>query len=241
MGRGDWSYVNLPKLLLRRLDKFVESPQARKYGVFNKSELVRKLVNEFLIEQEDHYNNMESIEEFINEIEFGDHFAITFNDEKQFQEIVYAYVRRGLATNAMNVLIISKKDEMQFLNALRKIKNIDSLFNSHKVNMIYRDEDSKEGSFLLGKPILKTIEDFIESAKRKSMKGIYILGYFAGRLVEEGNFEEALSIERVWHENNEKNICTMCLYHSISEKLEEQLAGLHHLIIKRAVTKTGLQ
>ena len=124
MGRGDWSYVNLPKLLLRRMDKFVESPQARKYGVFNKSELVRKLVNEFLIEQEDHYNNMESIEEFINEIEFGDHFAITFNDEKQFQEIVYAYVRRGLATNAMNVLITNKKDEMQFL-ARHKLLELD--------------------------------------------------------------------------------------------------------------------
>lgn len=96
MGRRDWSYVGLPKLLLKRVDKFIETSQARKMGVFNKSELVRKLVNEFLIEQEEHYNKMESIDDFIDQVEFGDHFVITFNDEIQFEQLVSTYVMRGI-------------------------------------------------------------------------------------------------------------------------------------------------
>jgi metal-responsive CopG/Arc/MetJ family transcriptional regulator len=94
MGRKDWYYVHLPKLLIKRLDNFLESPQAKRTGMYNKPELLRKLINDFLEEQETLYNRLESIEEFISEIKESDHVLITFNDKSQFEQIVFNFVRR---------------------------------------------------------------------------------------------------------------------------------------------------
>ncbi len=176
MGRRDWGYVNLPKLLLKRMDKFVESSQARKIGVFNKSQLVRKLVDEFLVEQEKHYDNMESIDEFINEVEYGDHFLITYDDEKQLEDVVYAYAKRGIMMSAINVIVAMKKDELRILRALKNIKNLDSLFNSEKIILIYADDTIQDGHILI-ESILKKLDDLYELAKRKSMKGLAYMDF----------------------------------------------------------------
>lgn len=244
MGRKDWAYVNLPKLLLKRMDKFIESPQARQLGVFNKSELLRNLVNEFLVDQEKYYDSMESIDDFINEVEYGDHFAITFNDEKQFEEIVYAYARRGIMMNAINVLIGMKIDELRFLRALKKIKSVDSLFNSEKIFFISADDSINDGHFSI-EPVLKRLDSLNELAKKKSMSGLFVQGYLAGKVIEEGgNSKEVLSAESRWHETAVKKgslIAVLCLYSSLSKDLEELLSTCHHIILKRAITKTGLQ
>ena len=61
MGRRDWYYVNLPKLLIKRLDSFMETPRAKSMGMTNRPQLLRKVINDFLEEQEKLYNNLESI------------------------------------------------------------------------------------------------------------------------------------------------------------------------------------
>ena len=52
MGRRDWYYVHLPKLLIKRLDSFMETPRAKSMGMTNRPELLRKVINDFLEEQE---------------------------------------------------------------------------------------------------------------------------------------------------------------------------------------------
>lgn len=244
MGRKDWAYVNLPKLLLKRMDKFLEGRQARQLGIFNKSELVRNLVNEFLLEQEKHYDGMDSIDEFISEVEYGDHLAIILNDEKQFDELVYAYAKRGIAMNAINVLLGNRIDEPRFLRALKQIKNVDSLFNSEEIFYLYTDDYFHDGRFYV-KPLFKKLDDLIELAKNKSMKGLFVLGYFSGRVYDEGgSFEEVNSYESMWHEKAKENslsVSVMCLYRSLSESHEERLGRCHHVILKRAKTQIGLQ
>jgi hypothetical protein len=64
IARKDWDYVNLPKLLAKRLDQFLETPRAKSMGMFSKSELLQHVVNEFLNEQEAFYDKMESIDDF---------------------------------------------------------------------------------------------------------------------------------------------------------------------------------
>ena len=68
MGRKDWYYVHLPKLLIKRLDQFLETPRARTMGMSNKPEVVRRVINEFLDDQEALYNNIDYIEDFILEM-----------------------------------------------------------------------------------------------------------------------------------------------------------------------------
>jgi hypothetical protein len=65
MGRKDWYYVHFPKLLIKRLDQFLQTPRARTMGMSNKPELLRHVINEFLDEQEALYNNIDYIEDFI--------------------------------------------------------------------------------------------------------------------------------------------------------------------------------
>ncbi len=48
MGRKDWYYVHLPKLLIKRLDQFLQTPRAKGMGMTNKSERLRRVINEFL-------------------------------------------------------------------------------------------------------------------------------------------------------------------------------------------------
>ena len=49
----------------------------------NRPELLRRVINEFLEEQEKFINRLESIEEFILEMKDHDHLVITFNDKTQ--------------------------------------------------------------------------------------------------------------------------------------------------------------
>jgi hypothetical protein len=61
MGRKDWYYVHFPKLLIKRLDQFLQTPRAKSMSMVNKSELLRHVINEFLDEQEALYNKMDYV------------------------------------------------------------------------------------------------------------------------------------------------------------------------------------
>lgn len=74
----------------------METPRAKSMGMTNRPELLRRVINEFLEEQEKLYNSFEAIEDFILEIKEYDHLVITFNDKTQLQEIVISFVNRGI-------------------------------------------------------------------------------------------------------------------------------------------------
>jgi hypothetical protein len=39
IGRKDWDYIGVPKLLVKRLENFLKTPHAKKSEIFSKSEL----------------------------------------------------------------------------------------------------------------------------------------------------------------------------------------------------------
>jgi hypothetical protein len=161
MGRKDWYYVHFPKLLIKRLDQFLQTPRAKSMGMTNKPELLRHLINEFLDQQEAFYNNMESMEDFIQEIKDHDHMVLTFNNESQFKEIVTAFIKRGIDHNEINVLIIYRKEEQKFLQSLDSFPNINSLFNSEDIMIIPADESFHNDSFSI-EPIVKGLRSIEE-------------------------------------------------------------------------------
>jgi hypothetical protein len=98
MGRKDWYYVHLPKLLIKRLDQFLQTPRAKSMGMTSKPELLRHVINQFLEEQETLYNTMDYVGDLILEMKDRDHVVFTYDSESQFNEIVNAFVRRVLIT-----------------------------------------------------------------------------------------------------------------------------------------------
>lgn len=243
MGRKDWYYVHLPKLLIKRLDNFLESPRAKRMGMYSKPELLRRMINEFLEEQEAIYNKLGSIEDFISEIKESDHVLITFNDKSQFEQIVVNFVKRGIIGNNIIVLFIAGKDELQFIQALNKIKNINTLFSSEDIVFLRADNYDQDGKYLI-EPILKRLESIIKTARDRSKSGLSLIGTLPGELTEQGKHEEAHNIEIQFNEAIHKSkipATLICLYRSLPKMLEERFSGCHDLIIKRAVTSTGLQ
>jgi metal-responsive CopG/Arc/MetJ family transcriptional regulator len=236
MGRKDWYYVHLPKLLIKRLDQFLKTPRAKSMGMSSKPELLRHLINQFLDEEEALYNKMDYVSDVILEMNDGDHSVFTFNNELQFKEIVNAAVRRGIDHNQINVLLIYKKESQKFTEALDKFENVDLLFNSQDIMIIPADEGFyDDGSFSII-PSLNSTQSIMELAKKKSKGGLNVLATLPSKLIEQGRYEEALNIESTYNEAIRglgKPVTLLCLYKAVPENLEDRFSEYHDLIIKR--------
>ena len=244
MGRKDWYYVHLPKLLIKRVDQFLQTPRAKSMGMSNKPELLRHLINQFLDEQEALYNRMDYVGDVILEMKDRDHMVFTYNNESQFKEIVNAHVRRGVDRNQINVLLIYTKEQQKFIESMDKVENVNLLFNSQDIIIIPADECfSDDGSFSV-LPSLNSMGNIVELAKQKSKNGLNVLATLPTKLIEQGRYEEALQLENVSNEaikGLEMPITVLCLYKAVPENLEDRFSEYHDLIIKRTALLQGLQ
>ena len=244
MGRKDWYYVHLPKLLIKRLDQFLQTPRAKSMGMSSKPELLRHVINQFLEEQEALYNKMDDIGDIILEIKDRDHMVFTYNNESQFKEIVNAYIRRGIDRNQINVLLIYTKEQQKFIEPIDKVENVNLLFNSQDMIIIPADECfSDDGSFSV-MPSLNNMRNIVELAKQKSKNGLNVLATLPSKLIEQGRYEDALQLENMSNEaikGMEMPITVLCLYKAVPENLEDRFSEYHDLIIKRATSSESLQ
>jgi len=244
MGRKDWYYVHLPKLMIKRLDQFLQTPRAKSMGMSSKPELLRHVINEFLDEQEALYNKMDYVGDVILEMKDRDHVVFTYNNESQFREIVNAHIRRGVDRNQINVLLIYTKEQQKFIESMDQVQNVNFLFNSQDMMIIPADECfSDDGSFSI-MPSLDGIRQSVELAKQKSKSGLNVLATLPTKLIEQGRYEEALKLENVSDEaikGLEMPITVLCLYKAVPENLEDRFSEYHDLIIKRAALPQNLE
>ena len=244
MGRNDWYYVHLPKLLIKRLDQFLQTPRAKSMGMTSKPELLRHVINQFLEEQEALYNKMDHVGDLILEMEDRDHVVFTYNNESQFNEIVSAFVRRGINRNEINVLLIFTKEQQKFIESIDKVENVNLLFNSQDIVIIPADEGfSDDGSFSV-MPSLNSIRDIVGLVKQKSKNGLNVLATFTTKLIEQGRYDDALQLENISNEaikGLEVPITVLCLYKAVPENLEDRFLEYHDLIIKRAALQQSSQ
>jgi hypothetical protein len=246
MGRKDWYYVHFPKLLIKRLDQFLQTPRAKSMGMSSKPELLRHVINQFLDEQEALYNKMDYVGDVILEMKDRDHIVFTYSNESQFKEIVNAYVRRGIDRNQINVLLIYTKEQQKFIESIDIVKNVHLLFNSQDIMIIPADEGFYDDGNFSAIPSLNSIRDIGELAKRKSKDGLNVLATLPTKLIEQGRYEDALQLENMSNEaikQFEIPITVLCLYKAVPENLEDRFSEYHDLIIKRsaAISSTGLQ
>ncbi|SRR6266498_1698515 len=235
MGRKDWYYVHLPKLLIKRLDQFLQSPKSKAIGITSKPELLRHVVNKFLEEQEVLYDKIDYVEDFILEMQDRDHVALPYDNEYQFKEIVNAFIKRGINCHQINVLLIFEREEQKFVESLDKIPNVNSLFNSGEITIIPAEESAHYDSSWF-EPVFKRLYDIVPLAKNNSKKGLNVLGTFPGQLTEEGRYSEAMELENTFTKSikgSDVPITAICLYKSIPAILDERLPEYHDLIIKR--------
>ena len=244
MGRKDWYYVHLPKLLIKRLDQFLQTPRAKSMGMSSKPELLRHVINQFLEEQEALYNKIDYVGDVILEMKDRDHVVFTYNNESQFKEIINAHIRRGVDRNQINVLLIYTKEQQKFIESIDQVENVNFLFNSQDMIIIPADECfSDDGSFSV-MPSLNSMRNIVELAKQKSKNGLNVLATLPTKLIEQGRYEDALKLENVSNEaikGLEMPITVLCLYKAVPENLEDRFSEYHDLIIKRTALPQGLQ
>ncbi|MFL6359597.1 MAG: MEDS domain-containing protein [Nitrososphaeraceae archaeon] len=236
MGRKDWYYVHLPKLLIKRLDQFLQTPRARSMAISSKPELLRHVINQFLDEQEALYNKMDYVSDIILETKDRDHMVFTYNNESQFKEIVNAYVRRGIDRNQINVLLIYTKEQQKFIESIERVENVNFIFNSQDIMIIPADECFYDDGSFSAIPSLNRIRDIVELAKQKSKNGLNVLATSPTKLIEQGRYDEALQLENISNEaikGSEMPITVLCLYKAVPENLEDRFLEYHDLIIKR--------
>jgi metal-responsive CopG/Arc/MetJ family transcriptional regulator len=244
MGRKDWYYVHLPKLLTKRLDQFLQTPRAKSMGMSNKPELLRHVINQFLEEQEALYNKIDYAGDIILEMKDRDHVVFTYNNESQFKEIVNAFIRRGINHNQINVLLIFTKEQQKFIESIDKIENVNSLFNSQDIVIIPADECFSDDDSFSIMPSLNSMRNTVELAKQKSRNGLNVMATLPSKLIEQGRYEDALQLENVSNEaikGFEMPISVLCLYKAVPENLEDRFFQYHDLIVKRAALSQGLQ
>jgi metal-responsive CopG/Arc/MetJ family transcriptional regulator len=242
MGRKDWYYVHLPKLLIKRLDQFLQTPRARSMAISSKPELLRHVINQFLDEQEALYNKMDYVSDIILETKDRDHMVFTYNNESQFKEIVNAYVRRGIDRNQINVLLIYTKEQQKFIESIDRVENVNFIFNSQDIMIIPADECFYDDGSFSAIPSLNRIRNIVELAKQKSKNGLNVLATSPTKLIEQGRYDEALQLENISNEaikGSEMPITVLCLYKAVPENLEDRFLEYHDLIIKRSAA--GLQ
>jgi metal-responsive CopG/Arc/MetJ family transcriptional regulator len=246
MGRKDWYYVHLPKLLIKRLDQFLQTPRAKSMGMSSKPELLRHMINQFLDEQEALYNNMDYVSDFILEMKDRDHTVFTYNNDSQFKEIINAYVRRGIDHNQINVLLIYTKEQQKFIESIDNVEDVNLIFNSQDMVIVPADECFYDDGSFSAMPSLNRMRDIGELAKQKSKNGLNVLATMPTKLIEQGRYEDALQLENISNEaikGFEIPITVLCLYKAVPENLEDRFSEYHDLIIKRsaAITSNGLQ
>jgi hypothetical protein len=246
MGRKDWYYVHFPKLLIKRLDQFLQTPRAKSMGMSSKPELLRHIINQFLDGQEALYNKMDYVGDIILEMKDRDHIVFTYNDESQFKEIINAYIRRGIDHNQINVLLIYTKEQQKFIESIDRVENVDLLLNSQDIMIIPADEGFYDDGSFSAIPSLNSIRDIGELAKKKLKDGLNVLATLPTKLIEQGRYEDALQLENMSNDaikGFEIPITVLCLYKSVPENLEDHFSEYHDLIIKRSATvaSTGLQ
>jgi metal-responsive CopG/Arc/MetJ family transcriptional regulator len=243
MGRKDWYYVHFPKLLIKRLDQFLQTPRAKSMGMSSKSELLRHVINQFLDEEEALYDKMDYVSDVILEMKDGDHVVLTYNNESQFKEIVNASIRRGIDHNQINVLLIYTKEQQKFLESIDKVENVNLLFNSDDIMIIPADEGFYDDGGFSVLPSLNRLRNTVELARRKSKNGINVLATLPSKLIEQGRYEDALKLEKMCNEEIKRfelPITILCLYKAVPENLEDRLSEYHDLIIKRAASLESL-
>ena len=241
MGRKDWYYVHFPKLLIKRLDQFLQTPRAKSMGMSSKPELLRHVINQFLDEQEALYNKMDYVGDIILEMKDRDHIVFTYNDESQFKDIVNAYIKRGIDHNQINVLLIYTKEQQKFIESIETVKNVDFLLNSQDIITIPADDGFYDDGSFSAIPSLNSIRDIGELAKRKSKDGLNVLATLPTKLIEQGRYDDALQLENMSNEaikGFEIPITVLCLYKAVPENLEDRFLEYHDLIIKRSATAT---
>jgi|GEM_PF-664425 hypothetical protein len=243
MARKDWEYIGLPKLLTKRLESFLRTPQARSIGIFNKSEILKQSIVNFLEEQEKLYRDYEKIEDFIMEIKDGDHIILTYDNTNQLYDIILSYLKRGINRGQLNLLYISKQEELLFMEFLNKIENINQLFNDQEIIIKFNDDALLEiNSF---DEYLSTIfNEYKSIRKEKSKNGINIMATIAGGLFERGRHHDALDIENKCNNIIRKidvNVTLLCIYKSPDQKILDHCLQHHDVIIKRITTSIDIK
>ena len=85
------------------------------------------------------------------------------------------------------MLLITRKEEPEFIDVLNNMKNINSLFRSEDITIVNADDYLQGGRYLI-EPVMKKLDSIGEKAKDRGKSGLSVIGTPPGVLLEQGEY-----------------------------------------------------
>lgn len=170
--------------------------------------------------------------EVLAKMDYGDHRAAIV-DERHLKEIVCNFVKHGIESNRINVLLVLDDEESDFMELLVSGGvDVHALVKSEAIIIIKHDElyrNVKTDSF---EPIREKLLYSRKLAKRNGKSGLNIASTFANSLCKQGKYDDCLTIEKYWHDLIPKFSIPLAVLHfyehPIPAKVEKRLIDYHN-------------
>lgn len=165
------------------------------------------------------------------EMKDRDHVIAYYSSPFQLEQMVYHFVARGLKSNQIAVMAVSRPEEHAFREFLKvNGMDVDGLIETQDILIVPHDELYPAGPDSSFEPILGRLhaaKGLLESKKRT---GLNIIGTVAGNLAMRGQHEKCFHIEQAWHRTVQDYavpITLLCPYQEGSIESEAPLIKCH--------------
>lgn len=177
--------------------------------------------------------NMHSIKNAMLGMKDGDHLAVFYSSPFQLEQMICHFVVRGLQNNHVNLMAVSRSEELAFREFLRANGlDVDSFVDSHDIVIVRHDELYPDGLGPSFEPILARLREARVILESRKKAGFNIVGTVAGGLATRGDHDKCIGIEQAWHKTVQDYpvpITLLCPYPAgaITEKSRAPLAECH--------------
>lgn len=165
------------------------------------------------------------------------HYIVTYATQKELSELCFQFIKQGQENNFLNVLFLSKKQELSLRTLLKQNKISLKFFLKDSVIFIHEDIIQSNGNNSFFESILEMMNSISSIVTHNKKIGINFFGTFASHLYENGKEDLCLKLEKNWDiliKYYSIPINLVCPYQkSEKQKAFDDLQGFHPDGIKK--------
>lgn len=171
------------------------------------------------------------IKNAVLEMKDRDHVIAYYSSPFQLEQMVCHFVARGLKSNQITVMAVSRPEEHAFKEFL-KVNGMDvnGLIETQDIIIVPHDELYPAGLDSSFEPILGRLHAARGLLEPRKRTGLNIIGTVAGNLAMRGQHEKCLHIEQAWHRTVQDYavpITLLCPYQEGAVESEAPLVKCH--------------
>lgn len=220
---------------MRALEGLVDrDPLLNRYYLTPKGKLASEIISDisFRLSIGTHSPEHESIS-YVQNLKFGDHAFLLYDNEKVRQEITHVYIKAKLANGEAVIYIISERKIDSEIQELRKyVMDIDHQQNGALTVLSAEEWYINKGKAQPKKIVENTLE-FLKSKQKAGFTGIYGTGEM--NVFFNHSKRELLEYEKLLGRKIDNNTCGLCTYDdkAVDHETLVQLTNYHGHIVSK--------